>query len=89
MIKTMLYRRYKQSYADCATIPGSYNATSKTIDVEVPEGRMKPSGTRGQRFRYIEFEGTEIGTGRKVRCTVKAISVENARKRLSPNIIWN
>lgn len=89
MIETMLYRRYKQSYADCATIPGSYNAASKTIQVEIPNSRMKPSGVRGQRFLYLTFNGVEIATGRKVSCTIKAICEENARKRLPANCIWD
>lgn len=88
-IETMLYRRYKKHYSDCETIPGTYDETYKTIKVIVPDGRMKPSGVRGQSFRYLEFTGTEIKTGRAVRCVIKAISVENARKRLPTDCIWD
>lgn len=88
-IEIMPYRQYKQHYADCNTIPGSYDAVSKTIKVEIPEGRMKASGVRGQRFRYLHFSGVEIATGRKVSCTVKAITMENARKRLPDGCVWD
>lgn len=89
LVKTMPYRRYKQSYADCETIPGTYNPAMKTIDVEIPDGRMKPSGTRGQRYLHLTFTGIEIATGRKVSCTVKATCEENARKRLPTDCIWD
>lgn len=46
-IEIMKYSRYKQCYADCRTVPGSYDADLKTINVYVPEGRMKPSGCGG------------------------------------------
>ena len=49
----MAYRQYKNSYADCKTVNGSYDGTSKTVEVIIPDGRMKPSGVRGQRFRTI------------------------------------
>lgn len=82
-VETMLYRRYKQHFADCETVAGSYNKELKTIDVLLPDGRMKPSGTRGQSFHYMEFTGVEIATGRHVRCTIKATCRANAIKRLS------
>lgn len=85
----MLYRRYKTSFSDCETELGSYDPKSKTIIVLLPAGRMKPSGTRGRAFRYIEFIGTENATGRKVRCTIKAISLENAIKRLPSDCTWD
>jgi hypothetical protein len=49
----MTYRMYKTSYPDCETVRGSYDASSKQITVLIPEGRMKPSGVRGERFRTI------------------------------------
>lgn len=52
-IHTMLYSQYKKHYADCKTVPNTYDKNRKTIDVIVPEGRMKPSGVRGQKFRTI------------------------------------
>lgn len=49
--RRMKYSQYKQRYADCATVPGTYDKGNKTIEVIIPEGRMKPSGVRGERFR--------------------------------------
>lgn len=89
MEERMLYRRYKNSFSDCETEPGSYDPKSKTIIVLLPAGRIKPSGTRGQTFRYMEFTGTENATGRKVRCTIKAVSLENAIKRLPSDCTWD
>lgn len=84
----MAYRRYKTSFPDCEIVPGSYDPKSKTIIVLLPAGRLKPSGTRGQAFRHMEFTGVENVTGRKVRCTIKAVSRENAIKRLPSNCTW-
>lgn len=85
----MLYRRYKTAYADCATVPGSYDATTKSIAVLIPDGRKKPSGTRGQSFRYMEFHGVETATGRAVCCTIKATCRANAIKRLPSGCTWD
>ena len=85
----MLYRRYKTSFSDCETEPGSYDPKSKTIIVLLPAGRMKPSGPRGRTYRYMEFTGTENATGRKVRCTIKAMCLENAVKRLPSDCTWD
>lgn len=52
-IMTMKYRNYKLHYADCKTVPGSYNPLYKTIEVIVPVGREKKSGTRGKRYDYF------------------------------------
>lgn len=87
--ETMLYRRYKQHYADCETVFGSYDRRTKTIDVLIPEGRLKPSGVRGQSFKYMEFTGTEKTTGRAVRCTIKATCLANAIKRLPTDCTWD
>lgn len=89
MEERMLYRRYKTSFSDCETLPGSYDPQNKTIIVFIPAGRMKPSGVRGQSYRYMEFTGTENVTGRKVRITIKAICRENAIKRLPRDCTWN
>lgn len=88
-IETMHYRRYKRSYSDCRTVAGSYDKVNKTIDVMIPDGRMKPSGVRGQKFLYLTFKGTELHTGRAVECTIKAISVANAVKRLPKDCVWD
>ena len=82
MILTMKYSRYKSAYSDCKTVPGTYNSWSKTIDVDIPEGRMKPSGTRGQTYRYMWFNGKNLKTGQSVRICIKAVSIQNALKRL-------
>lgn len=84
----MLYRRYKQSFSDCETLPGSYDRNTKSIIVLLPDGRLKKSGVRGQRYRYLHFDGIENQTGRKVTITIKAISRENAIKRLPTTCIW-
>ena len=85
----MLYRQYKQSYADCATVPGTYDKTTKSIVVIIPEGRKKPSGVRGKSYRYIWFDGINKNDGREVRICIKAIDRAHAVKRLPieyPNI---
>ena len=88
MVERMLYSRYKQHYADCDTVIGSYDKSNKTIEVLIPEGRMKPSGVRGKTYSYIEFKGVEKITGRLVRCTIKATCRQNAIKRLPDTCIW-
>ena len=89
----MLYRRYKTAYADCQTAPGTYDKTTKTIVVVIPEGRMKKSGVRGQRYNYYRFSGVDQVTGESVEVTIKAICGENAIKQLhrdyDKNIKWD
>lgn len=88
----MPYRVYKQHYADCDTLAGSYNKQSKTITVLMPEGRMKPSGTRGKRYSYFRFTGVKDKTGKSVEVYVKAITLDNAVKQLKRDytgINWN
>ena len=87
-IEKMLYKRYKTSYSDCETIPGTYNKIAKTIDVVIPEGRMKKSGTRHQTYKYMWFKGVEHETNRKVSICIKATCLSNAVKRLSTNCDW-
>ena len=84
----MKYRDYKQHYADCDNL-GDYDKSNKTITVLVPDGRMKESGVRGKSFHYYEFKGVENGTNRIVRITIKAVSVENAKKRLPTDCVWD
>lgn len=81
-IVRMLYSRYKNHYSDCETVWDSYDKKSKTIEVIVPEGRMKPSGVRGQTFKHMMFVGIENDTGRQVKVWVKATCADNARKQL-------
>lgn len=52
-VERMLYRRYKTSFSDCEIVPGTYDKATKTIEVEIPEGRMKKSGVRGKRFHWM------------------------------------
>lgn len=84
----MLYKRYKKSYFDCEVIRGSYDEKTKTIIVLLPDNRMKPSGVRGQSYKYMHFDGVESLTGRKVSMTIKATCLENAIKRLPKDCIW-
>lgn len=86
--ETMLYRHYKQHFSDCETVAGSYDKERKTIEVLLPDGRLKPSGVRGQTFKYMEFNGIENATGRTVRCTIKATCRQNAIKRLPKDCTW-
>lgn len=62
---------------------------TKTIEVLIPDGRMKPSGVRGQCYHYMTFWGIEKETGREVSCTIKAVCRENAIKRLPENCDWD
>lgn len=84
----MLYRRYKKSFSDCDVLPDSYDKETKTIIVLLPEGRLKPSGVRGQSFKYLWFNGTDNKTGKPVRICIKAITRENAIKRLPKDCTW-
>ena len=52
--KRMRYAQYKKHYADCKTVPGSYDKADRTIEVLLPEGRVKPSGVRGEHFRFVK-----------------------------------
>ncbi len=85
----MFYGRYKKHFSDCETMLGSYEKETKTIIVLIPDGRMKKSGVRSQSYRYYTFDGVENGTKRKVQTTIKAMSVDNAIKRLSTDCIWD
>lgn len=84
----MKYKAYKEHYSDCETVYDSYDKGNKSIEVIIPEGRMKNSGVRGKKFYYYTFEGVEKLTGRHARTTIKAVSVENARKYLAQDCIW-
>lgn len=84
----MDYRRYKEHYADCETVPDSYDLktdprgvpiSAPTIEVIVRAGRMVPSGVRGKKFRtwFVDF----VLDGEAVREGYYAVSYENAEKR--------
>ena len=49
----MSYRQYKQHYSDCKA--HDYNASGKTIEVDIPYGRMKNSGVRGKKYDTFTF----------------------------------
>lgn len=76
----MPYRQYKEHYADCETVAGSFHYSNGTayIDVIIRVGRLKASGVRGKHYKGWEFKNEETGGKRCYR----AISEENARKRL-------
>ena len=84
----MKYRDYKQHYADCKNL-GDYDKERKTITVLVPDGRMKNSGIRGKSFHWYHFNGMENVTNRHVHITIKAVSIENAKKQLPTNCVWD
>lgn len=77
----MEYRRYKQHFSDCETIPGTYDKASKTIEVIVPEGRLKPSGVRGRHFWTFQL-WFQDANGEKFYTPYRATCRENAVKQL-------
>lgn len=79
-VERMDYKRFKKHFSDCQTIPCSFNKNTKTIDVIIPKGRMKPSGVRGEHFSGYEFEFTNSKGIFKT--TYRAVCKENAIKRL-------
>ena len=76
----MFYRQYKQHYSDCETVPGSYDSINKSIEVIVPEGRMKPSGVRGRHFHGYQLWFKDASGDCKY-CTYRAVSLDNAMKQ--------
>lgn len=71
----MPYRQYKQHYADCKTVPGSFDERGY-IEVVILAGRMVNSGVRGRHFYdfVVEFtDGSDV--------TYKAVCEENAIRR--------
>lgn len=76
-IKRMLYSQFKKHYPDCETVRGSYAtiAGRGTIEVILPEGREKKSGTRGKHFR-----GYELINAAGAHVTYSATCSENALK---------
>ena len=84
----MPYRQYKNNYADCETVAGSYDIEERTIDVIIREGRLKNSGVRGQFYYYWVFKDDANELVR----TIKAVSFENAYNRVTkenPNYEWS
>ena len=83
-IKRMRYSQYKNHYSDCHTVPGSYDKTTRSIEVILPEGRIKPSGVRGKRFHGYQI-GLADKDGKHHYCTYRAVSEENAMRQ---HIAW-
>ena len=84
----MPYRQYKNNYADCETVAGSYDIEERTIDVIIREGRLKNSGVRGQFYYYWVFKDD----AKELVRTIKAVSFENAYNRVTkenPNHEWS
>ena len=84
----MPYRQFKEHYADCETLTGSYEDTGreKFITVIIRDGRLKASGVRGE-----HFSGYELTNAKGMKCTYRAVSEENAIKRANkeyPNEGW-
>lgn len=80
----MPYRQYKEHYSDCETVIDSYDKRDYTpaeITVIIREGRLKPSGVRGQHFHGYEFHVVE--DGKKYRACYRAVSEDNALRRLN------
>lgn len=78
-IQRMPYRQYKEHYADCETVFGSYHSDTRscaTIEVIIRNGRQKASGVRGEHFKSYQLQSNEGNT-----ITYRAVSEENAIKR--------
>ena len=79
-IKRMPYRQYKSHYADCETVPGSYDIMCRSIEVIIPDGRIKASGVRGEHFRTWQLWFTDVN-GQHKYCMYRAVSIGNAMKQ--------
>lgn len=79
-IQRMHYGRYKKHYADCKTVKGSYDKNTKTVEVMIPDGRMKKSGVRGERYFVYDLYCINEN-GQYCRSLYKAVCEENAMKR--------
>ena len=79
--KRMAYRDYKRHYANCETVRGSYDTSTKTIVVLVPVSMMQPKRSASRRLRGILwplggiFVPVSSGAGerQKSKTSVKAI----------------
>jgi len=75
----MPYKQYKEHYADCETLAGSFcrhEYEVSTIKVIIREGRLKASGVRGQHFHSYEMTN-ELGQ----RTAYVAVCEDNAIRR--------
>ena len=84
-IWTMPYKQYKEHYADCEKLYGSYCDAEEntehrgvpTISVIIRNGRLKASGVRGEHYRGYQMQN-ELGQ----KITYRAVKEENALKRV-------
>lgn len=95
LVWVMSYKRYKEHYADCETIIDSFDAGvdekghykyPASIKVIIRDGRLKPSGVRGQRITEHNLVNEK-----NERITIRAVCISNAIKRANkeyPNHIW-
>lgn len=79
----MPYKQFKEHYADCETVEGSYQGRDMTCGIYVPtikviirEGRLKASGVRGEHYSGYELKNED---GKRV--VYRAVCEENAIKR--------
>ena len=63
MIKRISYHQYKTDYYDCEAVKGSYDSTTKTIEVIVPEATLN---FRGKEWKRNGNGYYLVGTGTKV-----------------------
>ena len=49
MIKRISYRQYKTDYYDCETVKGSYDSSTKTIEIIVPDATLTFRGNQWRR----------------------------------------
>lgn len=84
----MPYRQYKESYSDCEVVIDSFDdhdgKRPATVDVIIRKGRVKPSGTRGEKFAYYVLESDD---GRVH--TYKAVCEDNAITRAEKELGGN
>lgn len=82
----MPYRQYKEHYSDCEILAGSFDdgcdshgrkIAETTVEVIIRDGRLKNSGVRGKHFYGFEFRTDNGGL-----VCYRAVSEENARKRM-------
>lgn len=78
-IWTMPYKQYKERYADCETVIGSFYRPrfgTCLIDVIIREGRLKASGVRGKHFHSYQLSWDE--DGKEVYGTFVAVDFDHA-----------
>lgn len=84
----MEYRQYKEHYADCETVEGSYEKRDRrpaTIEVIIREGRLKASGVRGEHYSGYRLQNAD---GEQV--VYRAVKEENAIRRATKEFggVW-